>query len=300
MSSILDSRADNTTLMRHLVVLAVLASALATGCSTLRGVPTRYQSTAAIVENIELTPKDLANLQAAETQSDRNKLQNKAIAVIDLQFHQFVRDLAGDRQDMSSASAGIALGAATAGAFVESVVAKTNYALLAATTIGAFGIIDRNYFYEKTIPALVAAMGAARANVLLRIRNGQQEAIDTYNGVAALADLEDYYTAGTVLAAIADVTTRAESAKQADLAEIRSIAAVSDDEIALRRSLTSAIFAIDEQSLSQGKAALATLGLAEQKSVKDTRLTLLRAMRPPTKERLKTVQDALKKSGLLP
>jgi hypothetical protein len=285
---------------RTLLAAMLLAALAASGCSSLRGVPARYQPTAAIVESIRLTPADLAELQAATDEAERNRLQNKAVAVIDLNYHQFVRELVGDRQDMSAAAAGVALGAATAGAFVDSVAAKTNYALLAATAIGAFGIVDRNYYYEKTVPALVAAMGAARANMLLRIRTSQRDPIDVYNGVAALADLEDYFTAGSILAAISEITTRADGDKQAALDQVRVLEVPTDADIALRRGLSRAILAIDEQTLPKGKAALATLKQAETRTVKETRLALLRMMRPPTTERLKAVQDALTSAGLMP
>ena len=117
---------------------------------------------------------------------------------------------------------------------------------MAATAIGAFGIVDRNYYYEKTVPALVAAMGAARANMLLRIRSSQRDPIDVYNGVAALADLEDYFTAGSILAAISEITTRADGDKQAALDQVRVLEVPTDADIALRRGLSRAILAIDE------------------------------------------------------
>lgn len=282
---------------RLLMGLAVLL--LATGCSTLRGTPTRYQPTADVVSKINLVPQDLADLQAADTELDRNLLQNKAIAVIDLQFHQFVRDLMADRSDASAAAAGTTLGASTAGAFVDSVKAKTNYALFAAGVVGAFGIVDKSYFYEKTVPALVAAMGAARANVLVRIRGSQRDTIGAYDGTAALADLEEYFSAGTVLAAIAEITARADSDKKASLDEVRALEVPSDAEITRRKQISGAIFAINDASMDKAKKALAQLGVPEQKTVKDTRAALLKALRPPTPERIALVEKALKDNGLL-
>lgn len=277
----------------------VLLAATVAGCSTMRGTPVRFVPTDDIVKSINLQPEELAAMQSATTEAERNQFQNKAVAVIDQRFHQFVRDMAADRADMSAAAAGTTLAATTAGAFVESVTAKTNYAIFAAGLIGAFGIIDKSYFYEKTVPALVAAMGAARANVLVRIRNGQAESVASYTGAMALSDLEDYFSAGTVLAAIAEITARADSDKQAALSEVRSIEVPGEAEIARRRALSKAIFAVDEQSLPNAKKALAALGASEPKTVKEARLGLLRAMRPPTKERIDLVQKALQDASLL-
>lgn len=282
---------------RALLMAALLL--LAGGCSTLRGTPVRYQPAAEIVAKINLVPQDLADLQAAASETERNQLQNKAMAVIDQQFHQFVRDLMADRSDASAAAAGTTLGASTAGAFVDSVKAKTNYALFAAGVVGAFGIVDKSYFYEKTVPALVAAMGAARANVLLRIRSSQRDAIGAYDGTAALADLEDYYSAGTVLAAIAEITARADGDKKAALDELRSLEVPGDAEIARRKQISSAIFAISDASMDKAKKALVQLALPEQKTAKEARVALLKALRPPTPERIALVEKALKDNGLL-
>ena len=82
--------------------------------------------------------------------------------------------------------------------------------------------------------------------------------------------------------------------------QVRVLEVPTDADIALRRSLSRAILAIDEQSLPKGKAALATLKQAETRTVKETRLALLRMMRPPTPERLKAVQEALTSAGLMP
>jgi hypothetical protein len=133
---------------RHAARLAlVLLLALAgTACSTLRGTPARYQSTESIIASVDLTAADVAALAVTDSRSERDRLQNKALVVIDLRFHDFVRALVADRADGSATVAGATLGASTAGAFVDSVKAKTNYALFAAGVVGAFSIVDKNYF----------------------------------------------------------------------------------------------------------------------------------------------------------
>lgn len=286
---------------RWLAWVALLALALAaSGCSTVRGTPQRYVSAQAVVKEIDLTPADLASLVVATSPSERNTLQNKSVAVIDLWFNEFVRDLNAERNDASAAVAGTTLGASTAGAFVNSVKAKTNYALLGAGVVGAFGIMDKTYFYEKTVPALVAAMGSARAQVLLRMRNRQAESIADYSGDAALRDLEDYYNAGTLLAGIAEATTSAERDKKDALDQVRVLGVPDDAEINRRRQLTRATWSIkDPASMDQGNKALKALGLPTQTTAKETGLALRRAMQPPTDENLRRVEKALRDAELL-
>jgi hypothetical protein len=106
------------------LTLILLMALAGTACSTLRGTPIRYQLTESIVTSIDLTAADVAALAVADIENERNRLQNKAVAVIDLRFNDFVRSLVADRADGSATVAGTTLGASTAGAFVESVKAK--------------------------------------------------------------------------------------------------------------------------------------------------------------------------------
>lgn len=282
------------------LLAGLLLAVAATGCSTMRGTPERFQSADAVVQAIDLSADELAQLAQSTDRAERNRVQNRALAVIDLRFHAFVRDLAADRADSSAAVAGTSLGVSTAGAFVDSVKAKTHYALFGAALVGAFGIVDRSYFYERTVPALVAAMRASRSTVLLRIRQQQQEDTVSYGGVAALQDLEDYYAAGTLLAAIAEITSRAESDTQDALLQVRALEVPTDAELDNRRRVSTAIFAIkDAAAMDKGNAALKALGLLPQSTPKDTRAALVRALQPRTKERIATVEKALKGAGLM-
>jgi hypothetical protein len=283
---------------RLALVLAV--AAVGSACSTLQGTPPRYAAAADVIDEIQLTPKELAELVESASKGERNSTQARAIAVIDQRFNQFVRDLAADRANAATAAAGTTLGASTAGAFVESVKAKTNYALFSAGIVGAFGIVDKNYFFEKAVPALVAAMGAARAKVLVRIRESQREEIASYDGTAALADLEDYYAAGTVLYAIAEITSRADQDRKLALAEVRELDVPTQDVIDARKQVTNAIFAIktDEQ-VKKANLALKALQLPSATSAKEARDALRAARMPRTVLREKAVTEALAKAGLL-
>jgi hypothetical protein len=143
-------------------------------------------------------------------------------------------------------------------------------------------------------------MRAARAKVLLRMRQGQIEDLAKYNGVAALQDLEDYYSAGTLLAAIAEVTTQAESSAAQDLGEVRELVVPSDAEIDSRKTVSRAIYGIkDVAAMAKGNAALKELGLLEQATPKATRAALVHALQPRTPERIAMVEKAMKTAGLM-
>jgi hypothetical protein len=143
-------------------------------------------------------------------------------------------------------------------------------------------------------------MRAARAKVLLRMRHGQIEELAKYDGVAALQDLEDYYSAGTLLAAIAEVTTQAEGSAAQDLGKVRELVVPNDTEIESRRTISRAILGIKTAAvMAKGNAALKVLGLPEQVTPEATRAALVRALQPRTPERISEVKQALKTAGLL-
>lgn len=282
--------------VRSLIIC--FAITLISACS-FRGTPPVYQPSADIINRIDLTAIDLANLQAATSEQERNRLQNKAIAVINLNFNQFERDLVADRADTSAAVAGTTLASSIAGVLVGSASAKENFALLNAGVIGAFGIIDKNYFYDKTVPALVSAMGAARASVLLHIKTSQRDTVEIYDGTAALDDINAYFTAGTVFGAISAITTKAENDKQTALDKVRALEVPTNDEITRRKAIRDSIWAIDDQAMGKANIALSALGLSTQKTPVDTRASLLDVLRNGTPERINSLEKALKGSGLL-
>jgi hypothetical protein len=143
-------------------------------------------------------------------------------------------------------------------------------------------------------------MRAARATVFLRIRQSQGEPLESYDGVAALQDLEDYYAAGTLLASIAEITARAEADTLAALTQVRELDVPTQEQIDNRKKISQAIFAIkDASGVDKGNLALKALGLLPQTTPKDTRAALVKALQPRTPGRIAIVEKALKDAGLL-
>ena len=269
-------------------------------CSSMHGVPVRYQDTTATVTAINLKAEDLADLVTTESRNERNAIVNKAIGVIDLRFHELVRAVNGDRQDSAAITSYGNIAFNTAGTLVSSVVAKTNYAAAAAVSSALLGVTEKQYYFDKTLPALVAAMTAARATVEERLRKGMQHDIYEYPGSLALADLESYFSAGTLLAAISNITKRAEQDTADKLEIVRAIPAVSDEELAERLAIRNAIGSINTKNLQVGRDALKAAGLPDKQTVKDVRKALLDHYRAQTRSgNLAAVTAAFKTAKLI-
>jgi hypothetical protein len=282
---------------RSIACLMLLGTTLGlTGCTNLlHGNPPRYVNTTDAVSSIAFTSTEVKSLVEASDDTARNKIMNRAVAVIDLYFFDFARQLSANRQDGNALAEGSILGLNVAGTLTKGLTAKTNLAAAGALIAGGSGIIDKNYFYEKTVPALVSMMEAGRIAKLSKIQEAQNLDIAAYNGSRALADLEEYFAAGTVSQAIALVVAKSEDTKQEAL--INKLQPIGADQKVRRKSIAAAISKMTD--ITKGNAALANLGLPRQESIADVQMSLSMALRPTTSANIKRVEDALVINGLL-
>jgi hypothetical protein len=277
----------------------LVLTALITGCTTIRGAPQAYQPTDKVVEAINLTPEDIAQLAASISIDERNRLQNKAISVIDANYHQFVRDLLANRQDSSAAVSGVILMSSLAGVLAGSAAAKSNFALFNAGVVGAFGIVDKSYYYDKTVPALLAGMTSARASALLLIKSRQASSIEKYNGIDAKEDIQVYFDAGSLEVAIVSLTKNSEDATQITLEKIRTLEVPSDELIVRKTRIRDAIWTINDNTLAKSKPILAALNITNKDTAADTKLSLLKLLREGSPSQIDILQSQLENAGFL-
>src|SRR5262249_46089227 len=119
----------------------------------------------------------------------------------------------------------IVLGLNAAGAVVGGAEAKSALAAASGGIVGAKGAVDKDLFYQKTLPALIAQMSAQRKVVLVDIRRGLTLDVDQYPLQQALVDLENYYAAGTIPGAINAIVQDAGATSQTAQLELRRDAA---------------------------------------------------------------------------
>jgi hypothetical protein len=93
--------------------------------------------------------------------------------------------------------------------------ATTKAALGAASAgvIGANAAINKDLYYQKTIPALLTQMEAERLKALASILAGIKQSDADYPLMQAYIDLNAYRTAGSIPAAVAGITQNAGNAK---------------------------------------------------------------------------------------
>lgn len=90
---------------------------------------------------------------------------------------------------------------------------KSVYAALAALGIGTRASLSKNILAEQTTSAILQQMDAMRLEQEARIRRALSAPDSQYPLPAALTDLYDYYTAGSVKDAVAELAKSAQQAK---------------------------------------------------------------------------------------
>jgi hypothetical protein len=238
--------------MIKLISKAIIFLLLVSACTTIRngGAPEPSFDIDADLEKISKEFEPATNITnyyqtPIESRFDaRNKFITGRLVQIDLQYLKFIRSLTSNKQQIDAATDIASLSLNLAGTLVSGTQAKTN---LAATAAGLGGIkttIDKDFYYEKSIEALVVTMNAKRKQTLINILTGLNAPIQQYPFERAITDLQQYYLAGTLNGAVQFINVQAaESEVKSDKALniLYQLPVLSDNQIDTITKLTDAI-----------------------------------------------------------
>jgi hypothetical protein len=201
------------------------------GCATFDGYPRRHEDLQAQITQLDRYYADdvlgefyqrRAGDPAAQ-RAWRDEVINARLRSIDLHYAAFVQQATGGRIAYNAATDIAVLGLSAAGTLTPSASAAAALAAISGGLIGTRGIIDRQVFYEQTLPVLLHTMDAQRKRQLVKIRSGLAVGPAEYPLLAALADVEDYYHAGTFPAAIIAINQAAAGQSGAAESDLRRI-----------------------------------------------------------------------------
>ena len=205
-------------------IIAALAISVWCGlliaCAPLVGYPNDPENTAATLDRLApyfngaAEADYLATTDPGLRLAKRNALVLARMRAYDIEFTDFEKRLYGDGNAVTLGGDLVAL--APTGLVATTGNAATKSALGAASTgvIGAKAAIDKDLYYQKTIPALLAQMEADRLKALLPITAGLKLSDADYPLMQAYIDLNAYQSAGSIPAAINAVNTNAGNAKE--------------------------------------------------------------------------------------
>jgi hypothetical protein len=169
----------------------------------------------------------LATADLALRTAKRNAIVLARLRGYDIEFYDFEQELYGQGNEITLGADLTAL--ALGGLIATTGKAATKSALGAASAgvIGAKAAIDKDLFYQKTIPALLAQMEADRLKAILPITAGMKFSDAEYPLMQAYIDLDAYKNAGSIPAAINQINKAAGNAKDT-LQALRSTAFLED------------------------------------------------------------------------
>lgn len=193
-----------------------LALALLTGCASFTGAPKQVVSANDYEKLLKTYP--LSDAVTKFHASDNNvrgglsprQWRDMIITIymggMDRKYRSFRASISEESKGSNVLLEGVVLGAA-GGASVAGQATANALAVVAAGATGVKGVLNKELYYEKTLPAILAAMDGSRLTVKSRILNKISEFDEKdYPLEAALAELDEYEGAATFERAVQQVT----------------------------------------------------------------------------------------------
>jgi hypothetical protein len=212
------------------VIIGVLfLSPLLTGCSTIRAYPKPVVDEKKELEFLkpyfltDVVSNYFSRVSEQDRRDYRDQIVNARLRALDLQFEIFEKEINRDKNLSQIGIDWAVLGLSGAGAVVGGASTKAVLAAISGGLTGAKLSFDKNLFYEKTMPVLLAQMEASRTKQLANIRIGLQQATTNYSLTQALVDVDMYYKVGTLPGAIIAITSSAGAEHKEAQQELRSI-----------------------------------------------------------------------------
>ena len=206
------------------VVAAGAAIAMMGGCASFDGTPHPVTPTDLTVTLAQKGPFDITTAATIAVagrppgggtmQDYRNAFLAVQMGAIDAQYFRFRRDLTAQAKGANFALDLGILGLTGGGAIAGERAANILSAGGAGLT-GAKASLNKEVYFEKTLPALVASMDARRLALKVAILQRMRQDIDTYSLSAAIVDLSTYELSASIDGAIEQITGDANKAKEA-------------------------------------------------------------------------------------
>ncbi len=205
------------------IVSFVAMAALLAGCQAAGGYPPPGMTRPEALKSVE-TDSAVGAEAAYDAAADpevrrqiRNRIVRARLYVADVNYNDFARNLSTEQKAFAVGSDIAVLGLAGAGTLAKSARTATRLAAASSGVLGARSAIDKEIYFDKTLPAIVAQMDASRRTVYATIATGLARSDADYSLLQAKADLETYYIAGTIPGALTAITK--EAGKQSAVAD---------------------------------------------------------------------------------
>jgi hypothetical protein len=199
--------------MRQVIFATLGAAAIGLGgCQSLQGYPAPLETPKQALDLVKADTQPAAvTAYAALTDPDQRRTRRDQIVrarlyAIDVNYDDFVRTVSGQQKAFAVGADLVSAGLTGAATLAKSAATKTHLTTYASAALGVRATVDKELFYSKTLPAVISQMDASRKVVLAKIAEGLAQPDSNYSLVEALADLQDYYAAGTLNGALNQIS----------------------------------------------------------------------------------------------
>lgn len=206
-----------------------LAGLLMAGCNTLEGGPPRLFTVAyeADIARGRLTAVEDAYYTSGfvRTVEIRNEIISTRMREIDSLYYPFEASLIREKQEVGFVSSIISMALSGAVPLVSSIGTKNALGAASLAVQGGTKAFSDEILFQKTVQVLATQMRTRRATVATDIIN-RMRTLDlvAYPLSMALADLDEYYAAGTIAGALIEIQkTVSAEAQAAELAKADTI-----------------------------------------------------------------------------
>jgi hypothetical protein len=213
-------RSGPRSLLRVAIVCGLIAGN--SGCASIQGYPIDPENTDSTLLSLKpyfdgTEEKNYIALAGNEAvrQQKRDEIVLARLRGYDIEFSAFEKGLYGQGNTISTGGDLIALILAGLTATTGGTATKAALGAASAGVIGAQAAINKDLYYQRTIPALIAQMEASRAKAKLTIIQGLGRSDAKYSLMQAYLDLDVYKDAGSIPGAVSSVTQDAGNAKEA-------------------------------------------------------------------------------------
>ena len=221
-------------MLRGRDILVGFAAVSLCGCATIRGsqatVPELYASTLVPVGTALKSYYQVPD--TARGGMTRFAYRNYVVAsytsAIDKRYRTFTDQLRSGSRGSALGFGLLQLGLTGATALAKE-ADVSELATITAIATGAGAVVDENVFFDRTMPAIIAAMDAERAGIKTDIARKKALSADRYSLYEAIDDLDRLQRAGRLDRALARITRAAEADRVAQEEELNAITSACDD-----------------------------------------------------------------------
>ena len=183
--------------------------------------------------------------------SIRNQYVTVRMAIVDGNYQDYKQGLYSQRVGSAVALDTLTMTLNAAGAAIADVGTKTATSAVSAGLVGGQASIDKNVYFDRTLPAMLSQMDGLRSQIRARLYAGLILSSDSYPISEAHSDLTAYFDAGTIYGAISALTNQA-GQTQASADKVLKDRHPSEPEI--KAQLASKGFAVTEAAVTETTA----------------------------------------------